>query len=607
MKELSQTGVNQNLLNLIAPSGFEEKKAGVMIGENFAKVISITGYPTNPDYGWLSSIATMEGSSVSMEFVPTDSGALVARCNEQIKHLRGDLNAGKLEESVIQAKEKAIEDMREMIARINRDGEIVGYLNILIVIQAVTEEKLEERMKKVMAKISMTGCSYRLLLFSQKEAFLNASPYGVHSEEVRAVGERNMPFSTLIGGFPNAASGINDGTGYLLGKTMEREKPIILDTWRRGGDRTNSNWLIMGQPGTGKSATVKNVIIREYALGAKVIFLDPEREYVDLVRNLGGVTINCGGGIGGRINPLQVREAPRLTKEEGEEDEYFDPDAGASALALHFQTLRTFFKLYKRDITDLEIAKLEEILEGTYRRFGIEWETDITALKSIDYPIFSDLYADIEKEAEKEPESDVIKKLLAYFRSIAKGADSYIFNGHTDLQITNDITCLDVSSLLSGDEAIMRAQFHNINSFVWQKIVQDREERIIYVIDEGYLVANPENPEALIFIKNVSKRCRKYSGSLMFVTHSVVDLLDSAVKRHGQVLLDNACFKVLMGTDGKNLEEIKELFQLTDAEESLLLSKQRGRGLLFAGSVRLAARIEIPERFLTLMGTSGGK
>ena len=62
-----------------------------------------------------------------------------------------------------------------------------------------------------------------------------------------------------------------------------------------------------------------------------------------------------------------------------------------------------------------------------------------------------------------------------------------------------------------------------------------------------------------------------------------------------------------MGTDGKNLEEIKELFQLTDAEESLLLSKQRGRGLLFAGSVRLAARIEIPERFLTLMGTSGGK
>lgn len=416
-----------------------------------------------------------------------------------------------------------------------------------------------------------------------------------------------MPLSTFIGGFVNAASGINDGIGFLIGKS-ENGKPIILNTWKRGGDRTNTNWFITGVPGVGKSAFAKFIFMLEYALGCKIIILDPEREFIDLTLNMGGKVINCCGGAGGRINPLQVRPAPKLDADEALEDEFFkDEGRGMSDLALHFQTFRTFMKLYKKDINDEEMAKLEEILEKTYQRFNITWKTDISKLKNEDFPIFKDLYNDILEADKNEPDNPIIKKLKSYLRSISIGADSFIWNGHTDIEADSDFIDLDISALLDADENILRAQFHNINSWVWQLVAADRTERILYGIDEGYLIVDPDNPQAIAFTKNFSKRCRKYEAGLLFITHSVVDVLDPAVKRHGQALIDNACFKFIMGTDGKNLEETKDLFNLTEAEQALLLSKQRGKGLLYAGSKRIAAQIVIPETFLSLMGASGGR
>lgn len=603
-----EQNINQNILNLITPSGLEFKKNSFIKGESHAKILAVTKYPSNPDYGWLAKITQLEGTTAKIEFVPTDSANLIERCNEQISAYRGDLTVVR-EESERQQKEKAIDDMSSMIKRINEEGEVVGYVNIMLLIQASTPEKLEERTKRVQSVIAGFGGSTRNIVFKQKEAYLAVSPYGLPDPVIHDIGSRNMPLSTFIGGFVNASSGINDGIGFLIGKT-DNGKPIIINTRQRGGDRINMNWFISGVPGVGKSATVKLITFMEYALGAKLIFLDPEREYIDCTKSLGGKVINCGGGQGGKINPLQVRPAPKLEEgelEAGEEAGYKDEGKGTSDVALHFQTFRTFMRLYKPGITELQMAKLEEILEKTYTRFHITWDTDISRLSAKEFPVFHDLYEDILEAEKQHPEDKDISKLKTLLRSIAVGADSYIFNGHTDLSFDTDVIDLDISSLLEGDENILRAQFHNINSFVWQYASSDREEIVIYIVDEGYLIVDPKNPEALIFIKNYCKRIRKYGGGLIFITHSVVDVLDDEIKRHGQALLDNACYKFIMGTDGKNLRDIKDLFNLTEAEQNLLLAKQRGRGLLYVGSKRINARIEISEAFLQMFGKAGGK
>lgn len=599
--------VNQSILNIITPSGLEFGKTKLLISDNYAKILIVTRYKTNPDYGWLSDIISIEGVTSEIEFRTTDSGQLIERCNEQIRQYRVDLSTTK-DESEIQRKEKAIDDISKMIKRVNQEGESIGYTNILILVQASTEKKLEERLKKVNSIISSMQFGIRSLTFKQKEGYKCIAPYGIPDSKISEIGERNMPISTLVGGFANASSGIQDEKGYYLGKTEYRGKQVIIDTWKRGGDRTNSNWTIFGLPGVGKSATVKDIAYREYALGAKLIFFDPEREYVDLTKSLNGDIINCGGGKGGKINPLQIRTSPKIDSDDDEEDSlYKDEGKGTSDVALYYQTLRTFFRLYLKNITEMQLAKLEEIIEELYEKFNITWDTDISKLEPKDYPVMEDLYNLVTEKERNKPDDNDMRDLKILLRSIAIGADSYLWNGHTEMDSDANVIDLDISSLLDADEKVQKAQYYNILSWCWQKLAKDRNERIILFVDEAYLLVDPDVPQTLIFLRNISKRIRKYEGGLVVVTHSVVDLLDPAVKRHGQAIIDNSCYKFIMGTDGKNLEETKKLFKLTEKEESLLLAKQRGKGVFFAGSSRVSLKIEIPEEFLRLMGSAGGR
>ena len=89
-----------------------------------------------------------------------------------------------------------------------------------------------------------------------------------------------------------------------------------------------------------------------------------------------------------RLNPLQVNPLPTQTKND-EEDEYISTK---SALSVHMSFLSTFFKLYFPDISTLQMSILMETLEELYRNFNITWETDVTRLKSTEFPIMENLY-----------------------------------------------------------------------------------------------------------------------------------------------------------------------------------------------------------------------
>ena len=135
----------------------------------------------------------------------------------------------------------------------------------------------------------------------------------------------------------------------------------------------------------------------------------------------------------------------------------------------------------------------------------------------------------------------------------------------------------------------------------------NRQEKCLFAVDEGYLFVDDEYPDMMKFLRNISKRARKYEGGLLFITHSIVDILDPAVKRYGQAIIDNACYKFLMGTDGKNLRETQELFNLSDKELAVLSSKERGRGVFMCGSMRMNLSIDLSDDMLEMLGKGGGR
>ena len=85
----------------------------------------------------------------------------------------------------------------------------------------------------------------------------------------------------------------------------------------------------------------------------KIIFLDPESKYEEMTEKLDEDWINAVGGKGGRINPSQVRPAPR--DDETEENKLYNNEDGNGIgdLALYLKNLEIFFSLYIPRLTDI--------------------------------------------------------------------------------------------------------------------------------------------------------------------------------------------------------------------------------------------------------------
>lgn len=344
--------VNQNLLNIISPSGISFDNNYADIGEGVGKIFCISRYPSELDYGWLSDIVNLPGAAATVEYRYSPEDIMIAQFNRRISELKSARETER-KESEIQRYEHQIEDLKNLINRISVKREPVGFFNVLLHIQDANEELLAKRIRNINSRVRIHECDMHFLKFKQRQALESMSPWGIPNAMVYNVGERNMPMSTFVGGFPMAAAGLNDKDGYVIGEARNR-MVVMWNMWLRGKDRTNSNVYIQGIPGTGKSTLIKFFQLLEYAINDTTqIVWDAEREFIDMARHpwLNADVIDCASGNRGRVNPLQIRYTPHVTEEDlnpGESivDYTLDDSLGFSDMALHIQNLRQFFGIY---------------------------------------------------------------------------------------------------------------------------------------------------------------------------------------------------------------------------------------------------------------------
>ena len=205
--------------------------------------------------------------------------------------------------------------------QIDREGETVGLMSVSVMPIAKDEKTFKKVCRRAESMVSVMKCKMRVIPNLQKESFRHISPSFPTNAKIESILQKIVPISTFVGGFPFASSGFNDGEGYYFAQDTSGGL-VIVDTWRRGGDRTNSNFVIMGNSGVGKS-TAKHIILSEFMKGTKILVVDPESEYKDLCFNLNGDWINAVGGSAGMINPLQVRPSPRDDEQEKEADRLY--------------------------------------------------------------------------------------------------------------------------------------------------------------------------------------------------------------------------------------------------------------------------------------------
>ncbi|QVK19763.1 ATP-binding protein (plasmid) [Mycoplasmatota bacterium] len=591
-----------HFMDLIVPSEIKFESNYFKIGSQYCAILGIFDYPEEVNFGWLSFLTKIP----NVEVVYSVNKTQVHDLQTQIRNTL--TNAKMLENETQSLYMKEIAKNRQEITKtllnkIDKEQMKMIDLSIMIKVNAESYEKLQDSLKEIKGIIRGNSLNAKPIAFEQQEAFQYFLPtFNTWFDDMIA---RTLPLETFSASMPMTFDGLNDGTGLYFGKNT-LGGTVILDIWKREGDRTNSNVLVLGTTGSGKSTTVKKMMIDEWRKDRKIYAFDPEREYIDLAKGLYGDIIDCSGKTGNIINPLEIKDM-------GEDlDEIEGMTKINGSLSLHVQFLETFFKLYIPEINNKQMSLLQDIIYFVYERKEITDETDVSKLSHKDYPIMQDVYETIDELIENfdntsKYDIEDLKLLSVYLKPMVLGADRMLFNGYTSVEAESNLVVFDVNSLLEAGEKVQKAQFFNVLTFCWYMMTRDRTDKTILSIDEAYLFIDDNNPQMLTFIRNIAKRIRKYEGSLWVMTQNTTDFLGTpTIARYGEPIFTNPAYKVLMKLGEVDRKKISELMNLTEGEEQLIATSGRGQALVIAGNKKVYLNIDVREDELTLMGAGGG-
>lgn len=584
---MKKTQTNYELIDLITPVGgmtFDRNK--IYLGDRFSKVYTIVHYPSNIEMGWLGELVNNVGAIFSINIEPTDNTQLVEDLDRRIRDASGLAKLSK-NESTKQLREMEVKEASDIISRMINNNEVVSYLTIYILVTAEDEKELNKKCKEVEREIRKYKLKIRQLTnYLLMSGYKAVAPFFTIQTELSDYFKRNILTSSFTGGFLFNTNTFIDSKGYYFG-INQKGGIIIFNLWQKDSNRGNSNMVIVGSSGSGKSMATKHLIYNELPT-TRILIIDPEDEYSYLCENLKGKIINCtGGNNGGILNPLQVR----VDREESKSN---------NSLSMHFQFLHTFFEILYPSLTEIEFATLDSLLEELYAKFNITKDTNILKLKNTDFPILEDLYFLIE-DRNKKVRNEVYEKLLSLIRPISIGQASSIWNGYTNIDIDTNLTVFNTSQMHKFQIQYKRAQYYNIMSYAWDILSKDINEQTMLIADECHVLVDPNIPQTLEYVRNISKRARKYNSSIVVITQSIQDYLNEKIKLYGQSLLANATYKMFFKCDGQDLKDIQETFKLTDKETKLIYNAKIGECILVAGIRKIYAILHIDENELKMI------
>lgn len=536
--------------------------------------------------GWLAKLTEDVGAIFSINIEPIDNAQLIEHLDARIRDASSLSKIAK-NESIKQVREAEVKEASEIIGRMINNNEVVSYLTIYICISAQNEQDLISKCKEVERVVQKLKLKIRPVTnFLLKSGFKAVAPFFTIQKDLTEYFKRNILTSSFTGGFLFNTNTFIDKEGYCFG-INQNGGIIIFNIWKKDYDRTNSNMVVVGSSGSGKSLATKHIIYNELPR-TKLLIIDPEAEYTYLAKNLKGKIIECGGSNSGyTLNPLQVR----INK---------DDEENLNALAIHFQFLHTFFEILFPSLTDIEFSILDRVLEELYLKFNITTNTDISRLENTEFPLLEDLYYLLENKnkVEYKPEYE---KLLSLIRPISIGQASSLWNGYTDITVDTGLTVFNTKNMQEFQIQYKRAQYYNIMSFAWEIISKNKDEFDCLIADECHVLVDPNIPQTLEYVRNISKRARKYNSSIIVITQSIEDFLNEKIKLYGQSLLANSTYKLFFKMDGQDLRDVVKVFSLSKKEEELIYNAKRGECLLSAGNRKIFVNVKVPHKELQII------
>lgn len=594
----------KNFVDMISPSVLKFFSDHYVMGNTFRKVIAIRNYPLETEkMAMLRKVG--EKNNVTLKIYYSKMGH-----NEYEKSIESSVNKNTNEafENQVTKRAKAEQHLgiaENLVKFLNANPEEKMFkISVFIEVIGDSKQEMDDIFNDV--KFMFEGMTYDNLYLKQKEGFLSVYPVGSNKFDIQF--ERHMPSSSAANMFIPSYSEKIDAQGFTLGKDKSGGK-LIIDLDKRDRTHTNSNILLLGNSGEGKTHLL-NLIKTNWRLkGKSIIGLDPEEETQELTENLSGTYLNpmSGKDIINVLEPKVFSSSDDITSAENDDD-YVPAFSKKTILSQHISFLRDFFKTYKNmDETLLDV--LEIMLGKTYEKFGLTYESDISGRKSTDFPILSDLYKTSEDdyrnyEKLKYPiySKEMLQNLLLSINSICKGADSSYFNGHTNIK-SYDFLMFGVKDLLETSDNLKNAVLFNLLTFMNSKLLV--EGNTVCSIDELYLFL--DSITLVKYIRNYMKRVRKKDSALALASQNIEDYLQKNIAELTKPLFAIPTYKFLFYPGSIDKKLYMNLLNINESEYNLIKSPSRGNTLFISGTEKYNLQVEVPKYKSKLFGTAGGR
>ena len=590
----------KNYFDMTVPGIIKFYPDHYVCGNFYKSCWAITEYPPNTDeYAILGHLADRNGVTLHIYHRLVDS-------TEQRKIVQQAMRKNHMMTTVNDVNESIkaqdnINDVVELISELRRNKIPLLHLAVFIELRASTPNKLKELQSDIQMELTRSKITVDRLLLRQKEGFLSALPTGYNC--FAAQYERVVPADSAANLFPLNYSGKTDEHGFYIGRDKYGTN-ILVDFDKRTADKTNSNALILGNSGQGKSYLLKLLLCNLRESGKSIICLDPEHEYEDLCNNLGGTYIDMMSGEY-MINPLEPKAWS--DGERGGEDmpETFRKVA---KLSQHISYLKDFFRSYK-DFTDAEIDTIEIMLMKLYSRYGIDDSTDLDSLIDEDYPMMSDLYDMVEKEFMAFDDQkkhlyteEMLQNVCLGLHSMCKGAESKYFNGHTNIK-DSEFICFGVKGLMDTNKHLKDTLLFNILSYMSEQLLG--KGNTVAAIDELYLFLS--NMTAIEYIRNGMKRVRKKESSFILASQNIEDFLLPEIKEFTKPLFSIPTYHFLFNPGNISSAQFIDTLQLEQSEYELFKFPEQGLCFFRCGNERYLLQVIAPKHKAILFGTAGGR
>ena len=584
---------NEELMKWIKPKEIHFKASRYEIDDLRAAIFSIADFPLRVKNAWGVHLFHIPNTKLVMHIRPIEKEKAIKRIDKCISEMEvkqiisekaSETNSAELHE----------ESMHKLLDHLQAENESLYDVTITI---TAYDYKAEEEFKKIVRQ-ALTTHQFKVsnLYGLQIEGFKSAdiSPYCNLAHY-----ERGINSSSVAATFPFVKPFILDKGGILLGENVFNGYPFIFNLWKRGNLYQNSNAMVIGKSGSGKSFFLKNLILNEWANGTRVIILDPEAEYVYLTHQVDGNTIDVGNAKEGKINPFHIY---KILTEDG------NNASPVVTFHTHLKMLESFFKIVLVGASLDVIELINNLVITTYEKKGITEDTDCSLLKADAFPIFTDLLKTLIEEKSKMKDSFSLRDLRTaelYLKKFVNGRYSDIWNAPSTLEVNSSLIDFNFQSLFANKNNIVaNAQMLLIFRFIEQEVINARQlnkngenVKTLIVCDEAHLFIDAKFPIALDFFYQMNKRIRKYNGSFIPATQNIADWNgNEELLSKTSTILKNSQYNFIFKLSAPDMKDVLDIYQtgekINDEEQRMIISATTGQAF-FIGSTELRSCIQI--------------